>query len=152
MRNLNKAFLLITPLIILLSFSAKVFADQSMCDSDDVHCAYITGGSNNDNDGRYLKLAIKGQSAVVCMNNRSAFSVTQDLAADFLGKNEALFYICKDRAGNGCQLIGKDDFIISKNGDKYQGIPEFYNIDLSSLQNQYPKCNASDPTKFKLFR
>ena len=148
MNKFKKAQLLLPSLMILLTINSKVFADQSVCDSTDAHCAYITGVSNNDNDGRYVKLATKGQTAVICMNSDSDMSVTQDMGQEFLGKNSASYYICKDQAGNGCQLVGTDNFVINKNNNSYQGTPQFFNIDLSKLQNQYPKCNAS-PAKFK---
>jgi len=142
-----KKALILTPFVLILSTSTAALAEKSDCDADVVHCAYVTGIDKKDGlDGRYVKVVIKGpmgdSTTTQCFNNTSTIAFGPKMAKDFQGKNSFTFYICKDKAGTQCseKSVGVDNFTVTGTTAE----PQYYNLDLSSVQADYPSCKVVD--------
>ena len=135
---------------IFLASIPTAFADVQECPPDAVHCAYVSGLSDQVNDGRYIKLENKTLGKlVICFNQFSTAFLDQFSAAKYLGANNDTYSICADSQGKQCEQIGVDHFVISKVKGGFNADPKLYNIDLSAYQDKYPTCNAASYPKFK---
>lgn len=135
-------------IFLLVLTSNCSYAGIEFCPKDVVHCSYVTGLSKDFKDGRYIKLSNAKISLVVCFNYYGLAFIEQENAGRYAGQNTDNYSICSDKQGNNCTLIGSDRFVVSKNGNRYVANPQYFNIDLSKVKDQYPICNAlSDQAK-----
>lgn len=139
----NKKIIVSSIGVLLSIVVTSSFANKEWCPPDTIHCAYISGLSNNIQDGRFIKLINKKINAVLCFNFSSSVSITNKVAGQLVGANADQYFICSDASGNNCEPIGIDQFEISKSVDQYVAAPKFYNIDLSEVKNKYPTCSSN---------
>lgn len=128
--------------IILLSLtSLPAYAGKNNCPSDIVHCAYVSGLSNDLNDGRYIKLHNnKIGDIVICFDGTSAAFLEQQAAGKFQGLNTDVYSICADKQGERCEPVGIDTFTVSMKQGKFVADPVYFKLDLSKLKNNYQPC------------
>lgn len=143
------AITLAIPFLLVLSSVSSAFAAQTDCESNAVHCAYISGLSTNLDDGRFIKLIANEKTiATVCLNNTGTINVLQDEAAHLpLGKNIFQYQICKDRNGTTCTPISptNDVFNLKKYiNEKFIAEPRYYNVNLENVQAQFPRCSPNN--------
>lgn len=125
-----------------LFFANNIFANTNHCPPNAVHCAYITGLSDDLHDGRFVKLTHKNIQLVVCFNSYGMAIQTQRTAPKFLGKNTDHYAICTDLTGTKCKEVGIDNFVISETDQGYIAEPPLFEISLGADANQFPTCDA----------
>lgn len=141
----SQAFLL----VLSLAITSSALADASDCsiDSNLIHCGYVNGlDENNNADGRFIKIQVNQSfSYTTCISNTTTFEVSQENVTWFKNAaNTALFSICKDGSGTDCAPVGKDSFVLTKNGSQYSANPAIFDLDLSGVagNKEYATCNV----------
>ncbi len=133
------------------TFALPVYADQSDCGSDPIHCAYLTGLTSDPHNGRWIQASFEGKTTpVLCMNNASTAVVSKKDAQAFRGDNTVTYSICQQQTG-GCKEVGVDNFIVYdlKQGN-YYALPKYYNINLSPVASQFTQCDPTQPQHLQL--
>lgn len=151
--------ILLTALCVLPMLSFSAFAGIESCDSEDVHCSYVTGDIPCPNDGdeckkgKYIKLSQAGFSQVVCLTEWSAISIPQDDVEEFYHDGQKVthsFSQCLDKACTASQFIGDDTFVIKKEEQSYTSTPKYYDIKVSADYGQDCEVGVHHPRIQKL--
>lgn len=141
--------------VIMFSASTTVLAAEPNCDiANPVHCVYVTGlaatvtpiqGKTPPGNGRYIKIVMEGDTigsstTTQCFNNTSTMAFGPKMAKVFEGKNSFTFSICKHAKGADCKPLGTDAFTVTGTTAE----PKYYDLNLSSVQADYPKCDVQE--------
>lgn len=129
--------------ITCLLLATTLYAGKEFCPPDAVHCAYISGLSDDANDGRYIKLSNARTSLVVCLNSYSTVFFDEISAKKYVGNNADQYSICADAKGSRCEVIGSDHFVVNKNDQDYTAEPRYFDINLANIKSDFPSCHLA---------
>jgi hypothetical protein len=121
-----------------------VFAGKENCPDNVIHCAYLSGFPSTNHSGKFIKIQHtdpkRSLEKIVCFDDKSI--VLLSTAVGGLGIYQDTYSICSNIDGRKCEQVGVDVFTVSSNGDEDVASPQYYNINLSNVKNDYPNCDS----------